>query len=96
MLRRHRAVGKGTWAAGKRILVLAVLYAMGVQPSLHAADSSLRPKVRAITAFVNIDRAQYQTQLGETLKMLRTARGAFEKGGFEVQSIRIVTQPFPE
>jgi uncharacterized protein (UPF0210 family) len=82
--------------ARKRILLLALLLAMCLPVGLSAADTSPRPKVRAITAFVTIDRARYQAQLGDTLRMLRAARAAFEKGGFEVQSIRIVTQPFPE
>jgi uncharacterized protein (UPF0210 family) len=55
-----------------------------------------KPKVRAITAFVRIDRANYQSQIGDALKMLRATKAAIERGGYEVQSIRIVTQPFPE
>jgi hypothetical protein len=74
-------------------LLLAVVSS---QAALRAADPPQRPKVRAITAFATIDRAHYQSQIGDTLKVLRSARAAFEKGGYEVQSIRIVTQPFPE
>lgn len=53
-------------------------------------------KVRAITAFINLDRGQYQQQIAETLKMLKYARTVYESRGFEVQTIRISTQPFPE
>jgi len=60
------------------------------------ADSSARPKVRAITAFIRLDRAKYEAQIQDTLKMLRAAKNAMEQGGYEVQSIRITTQPFPE
>ncbi len=55
-----------------------------------------KPKVRAITAFVRLYRARYRAQIAETLKMLRAAKAAIEQGGYEVESIRITTQPFPE
>jgi hypothetical protein len=54
------------------------------------------PKLRTVTAFVRLDRANYQAQVAEALKMLRAARGAFTKAGYEVETIRITTQPFPE
>jgi hypothetical protein len=51
---------------------------------------------RTITAFVRIEPAQYRQQIGEAVTMLRQAKAAFEKGGYEVQTIRITTQPFTE
>ncbi len=54
------------------------------------------PKIRAITAFINLDRAQYQQQVADALKMLRRAQTTFESRGYQVQTIRIATQPFPE
>ena len=62
----------------------------------RGADAGSQPKVRAITAFVRLDRAHYQEQIQETLKFLRQAKAAFEKSGYEVTTIRITTQPFPE
>jgi uncharacterized protein (UPF0210 family) len=64
--------------------------------SARAAEVRSKPKVRAITAFVLLDRAHYEEQIQETLKFLRQAKAAFEKSGYEVQTIRITTQPFPE
>jgi uncharacterized protein len=55
-----------------------------------------KPKIRAITAFVNLDRTQYQPQIADAVKMLKYARTVFESRGFEVQTIRISTQPFPQ
>ena len=55
-----------------------------------------KPKVRAITAFVRLEPAHYQEQIQQTLKFLRGAKSAFEKSGYEVETIRITTQPFPE
>jgi hypothetical protein len=55
-----------------------------------------RPKIRAITAFVNLDRAQYQQQIADAMTMLKRARTIFESRDFEVETIRISTQPFAE
>lgn len=60
------------------------------------AQSGSKPKVRAITAFVQIDRQKYQQQIEDALAMLRKAKAAYEKEGYEVETIRITTQPFPE
>ena len=59
-----------------------------------AADS--RPKVRAITAFIRIDPQSYEQQYADTMRFLNDARAAYRAAGFEVESVRIVTQPFPE
>jgi uncharacterized protein len=67
--------------------------------SVHAQQKTpdpAKPKIRAITAFINLDRAQYQQQVADALKMLRRAQTIFESRGFTVQTIRIATQPFPE
>jgi uncharacterized protein (UPF0210 family) len=59
-----------------------------------AADAT--PHLRTVTAFVRIDRTNYRQQIGEALGLLRKARAAFEAAGYEVQTVRITTQPFPE
>jgi hypothetical protein len=55
-----------------------------------------KPKIRAITAFINLDRREYQQEVTDALKMLRRAQTTFESRGYVVQTIRIATQPFPE
>jgi uncharacterized protein (UPF0210 family) len=55
-----------------------------------------RPKVRAITAFIRIDPQSYEQQYADTMRFLDSARAAYRASGFEVQTVRIVTQPFPE
>lgn len=55
-----------------------------------------KPKIRSITAFVRLDPAQYQPQMDEALQMLRRSKARFELAGYEVETIRITTQPFPE
>src|SRR5438045_366034 len=59
-------------------------------------EAGQKPKVRAITAFVRIDHDHYQQQIADALTMLRSAKAAYEKEGYEVETIRITTQPFPE
>lgn len=78
--------------------VFAILLASILVAALptRASDPPSKPKVRAITAFVRLDRANYQSQIQDALKFLRTAKAAIEKSGYEVEGIRITTQPFPE
>ncbi len=77
-----------------RLLVIGpLLIGCGRAP---AAASERKPKIRAITAFVRIDSSQHRQQLGEAVTVLRQAKTAFERGGYEVQTIRITTQPFTQ
>jgi uncharacterized protein (UPF0210 family) len=69
------------------------LLALLLASAALAADS--RPKVRAITAFVDIDAKNYAAQIADTLRVLNSARDAYKRANFEVETIRIVTQPFP-
>jgi len=61
-----------------------------------APPSPTKPKIRTVTAFLNLDRTQYKEQIADALQMLRRAKTTFESRGYEVQTIRIATQPFPE
>jgi len=75
--------------------LLFVLLAFSVSFAAYA-DGYTKPKVRAITAFVRLDRTSYGEQIAAALQVLREAQGDFQKQGYEVQTIRIVTQPLPE
>ena len=77
-------------SASLRSAVLALTLAFCVV----AADS--RPKVRAITAFIDIDAKNYPAQYQDTVKFLNSAREAYQAAGFTVETIRIATQPFPQ
>jgi uncharacterized protein len=84
-----------------RIFLLVCICVLSLGSSLPA---QLKPpmtppdkvKIRAITTFIILDRDQYKEQIAETVKMLKYARTVFESRGFEVQTIRIATQPFPQ
>jgi len=74
------------------IFLGAFLFAAAVVP----ASGQEKPKVRAITTFIRLDTSQYKQQVADALTMLRNAKARFELAGYEVETIRISTQPFPE
>src|SRR6202049_4065014 len=74
------------------IFLAAFLLAAVVAP----ASAQEKPKIRTITAFIRLDPGQYKLQVADTLKMLRNAKARYGLAGYEVQTIRITTQPFPE
>jgi len=79
------------------VLLLALAGNCGlVRAQAKTSPVPANPKIRAITAFINLDRAQYKEQVADALKMLRRAQTTFESRGYQVQTIRIATQPFPE
>ena len=61
-----------------------------------ANPASANPKIRAVTAFINLDWRDYQRQIADALNLLHRAQVTFESRGYQVQTIRIATQPFPE
>jgi uncharacterized protein (UPF0210 family) len=74
------------------IFLAAFLVALVVAP----ASAQEKPKIRTITAFIRLDPGQYKQQFTDTLTMLRNAKARYGLAGYEVQTIRITTQPFPE
>jgi len=77
--------------------VIALVLSLAALPlAAQAQPRETRPKVRAITAFVRVDREHSAAQLRDAADMLRGARGSFQKDGWEVETVRITTQPFPE
>jgi uncharacterized protein len=83
-------------SAANRFRSAALFFSLVLGFAAGASELPSRPKVRAITAFVRLDRAHYKDQIQDALNFLRQAKAAYEKAGFEVQTIRITTQPFPE
>jgi uncharacterized protein len=54
------------------------------------------PKVRAITAFVRVDRTNFLKQIEDAVVVLRRAESEFKSLGYDVETIRITTQPLAE
>jgi uncharacterized protein (UPF0210 family) len=73
-------------------ILLASLH-VSAQTSPSAASN---PKVRAITAFVRLDQNNYQTEITDALAVLNNAKAEFTASGYEVETIRITTQPLAE
>ena len=82
--------------SARTLLIVATVLIWLTPAFAQQPQAASKPKVRAITAFIRLDRVNYRQQVQETLTMLRSAKAAIERGGYEVQSIRITTQPFPE
>jgi len=76
-------------------LMAAVLFAT-LTIAAHGATDAANPKVRAITAFVRLDRSIYEKQIDEAMSVLNAAKAEFARRGYETQTVRIVTQPFAE
>ncbi|HYJ42253.1 MAG TPA: DUF711 family protein [Steroidobacteraceae bacterium] len=79
----------------KNLIALVLSCALVSTTALAAPDAS-KPNVRAITAFVRLDRSTYEKQVEEAMKVLNAAKADFAKRGYETQTVRIVTQPFAE
>ena len=77
-------------------LIATVLLCTLASAAAHAAADAAKPKVRAITAFVRLDRSSYEKQIAEAMTVLNTAKADFARRGYETQTVRIVTQPFAE
>jgi uncharacterized protein (UPF0210 family) len=74
---------------------LAVSMQLAAQTSSTPAASS-NPKVRAITGFVRLDRETYQKQIADALVVLRRVKSEFESSRYEVETVRLTTQPLAE
>jgi len=78
------------------VFLAASLFAVNVPCTAAEPTGYTKPKVRAITAFVRLERATYVRQVNDALAVLRSAKGEFERQGYEVETVRIVTQPLAE
>ena len=82
----------------KRI-VLSLVLLLSIQLAAQTsskASASVNPKVRAITAFVRLDRDKYEKQIAEALVVLGKAKAEFQASGYEVETVRVTTQPLAE
>ena len=86
---RRSGLLPATIGHGLAVLVCGLVFTAAVR-------AEEKPKVRAITAFVRLDRAHYKEQVAETLVTLRKMKAKLDQAGYEVQTLRITLQPFPE
>ena len=75
---------------------ITLLVSIGLATQVPVATQSQNPKVRAITAFVRLDQDNYRTQISDALIVLEKAKAEFVSSGYEVETVRITTQPLGE
>ena len=80
----------------KHLLIIILICSMPSFSQTPSSASSGKPKVRAITAFVRLDTANFQAQIAEVLIVLRKAQAEFQARGYEIESVRVTTQPLAE
>jgi len=77
-----------------RKLLIGILFSITV--AAQPPDATARPKIRTITAFIRLERQNYTSQIANAVAMLKMAKAEFKIAGYEVETVRITTQPFPE
>jgi uncharacterized protein len=76
------------------VLCLVILACVAVLRPVSSAE--VRPRIRAVTAFIEIDPNNYSVRIQDAQKFLAAAKDALNKAGFEGAGGRITTQPFPQ
>jgi len=80
-------------------LALALVLVVSIQLAAQSSSSPTtvsNPKVRAITGFVRLDRSTYQKQITDALAVLHRVKTEFESSGYEVETVRVTTQPLAD
>jgi len=75
------------------VLCFIVAWVAGARP---VSSAEVRPRIRAVTAFIQIDPNNYAAQIQDAQNFLAVAKTALNKAGFEGAGGRITTQPFPQ
>jgi len=70
-----------------------LLLALSLTALAYAADD--RPRIRAVTAFIEVDAKNPSASIQDAQKFLAGAKNTLNKAGFEGGGGRITTQPFP-
>src|SRR5262245_11610865 len=79
-----------------RKTVCAVCLVLMCSGARRASSAEVRPRIRAVTAFIEIDPSNYAARIQEAQRFLAAAKDAMNKAGFEGAGGRITTQPFPQ
>ncbi|MGZ5921044.1 MAG: hypothetical protein ACXWLT_04685, partial [Rhizomicrobium sp.] len=85
-----------------RNLNLAMRLGLGVAGLLWAVTAHAqgavqdKPAIRAVTAFITIDKDNYAARMDETAQFLSAAKTALNQAGFPGAGGRVTTEPFPQ
>src|SRR5215510_8725957 len=80
----------------KTVLILCCAIVAGAADAPRASSAEVKPRIRAVTAFIEIDSGNYAARIQEAQKFLATAKDALNTAGFDGAGGRITTQPFPQ
>ncbi len=80
----------------KLIRAFTVILLLAPMQSEPRAQSRYRFKIRTITAGVNLRSTGDAATLRSAIEFLERAKKKFEAAGYEIQTLRIATQPFSE
>src|SRR5215813_1394453 len=80
----------------KTTFALLLLVFASVADFHRSSAAEVRPRIRAVTAFIEIDATNYAARIEEAQKFLTAAKDALNTAGFEGAGGRITTQPFPQ
>jgi len=80
----------------KRVALAVLLCVCVCAAAQGQAPAWANPKVRAITGFVRLEQGTWEKQVAATLVVLRKVKSEFEAQGYQVESLRITTQPLGE
>ena len=80
----------------KRIAVVFLVATIQLAAQTSSSAASSNPKVRAITAFLRLNRETYSQQISDALAVLRKAKAEFHSAGYEVETLRVTTQPLEQ
>jgi uncharacterized protein len=79
----------------KRVVLLLMAFLVS-QASGQNVSTNSNPKVRAITGFVRLNPATYQSQVSDALAVVLKVKREFESSGYSVETVRLTTQPLAE
>src|SRR5215467_1098648 len=80
----------------KTTFALLLIVFASVADFHRSSAAEVRPRIRAVTAFIEIDATNYAARIEEAQKFLAAAKDALNAAGFEGAGGRITTQPFPQ
>ena len=80
----------------QRLGLCVLLCVVSLVAAASESAPSTMPNVRAVTAFVRIDRVDYARQFADARAVLDDVKAAFGTRGYAVQTQRLVTQPVGE
>jgi len=77
-------------------ILVAVLFSLPLAAQSVTTGRSTRPKIRTVTAFIHLDRKNYREQVNLALHALHIIQDQLTGVGYEVETIRISSQPFTQ